>query len=98
VQALNNLGVIYMSQEKYRRAIVRFKDAIKIKHDYSDAHYNLACVYAKRNNTDRSLLYLKKAVAFNPEVIKWAKDDGDLQSLADLPEFKKLIGETIKSR
>lgn len=91
VQALNNLGVTYMSQKRYKRAIMRFKDAIKIKHDYSDAYYNLACVYAKRNNTDRSLRYLKNAVAFNPEVIKWAKDDGDLQPLADLPEFKKLM-------
>ena len=51
-----------MSQKRYKRAIMRFKDAIKIKHDYSDAHYNLACVYAKKNNTDRSLLYLKNAV------------------------------------
>lgn len=91
MQAYNNLGVIYMSEKNYKRAIMRFKDAIKIKHDYSDAHYNLACVYAKRNNTGRSLLYLKNAVAFNPEVIKWAKDDGDLQALADLPEFKKLL-------
>jgi len=91
VQALNNLGVTYMSQKRYKRAIMRFKDAIKIKRDYSDAYYNLACVYAKKNNADRSLLYLKNAVEFNPEVIKWAKDDSDLQVLADLPEYKKLL-------
>jgi hypothetical protein len=48
-------------------------------------------VYAKKNNADRSLLYLKNAVEFNPEVIKWAKDDSDLQVLADLPEYKKLL-------
>jgi len=91
VQALNNLGVTYMSQKRYKKAIMRFKDAIKIKHDYSDAHYNLACVYAKKNNTDRSLLYLKNAIMYNPEVRHWAENDGDLKTMADLPEFKKLL-------
>ena len=91
VQALNNLGVTYMSQKKYKRAIIRFKDAIKIKHNYPDAHYNLACLYAQKNDAARSLLYLKNAIRYNPEVIKWAKDDSDLQVLADLPAFKKLL-------
>jgi len=48
LQAFNNLGVIYMGEKKYKRAIMRFNDAIKIKHDYPDAHYNLACLYAKK--------------------------------------------------
>lgn len=91
VQALNNLGVIYMSQKRYKRAIMRFKDAIKIKHDYPDAHYNLACLYAQKNDLSRSLLYLKNAIRYNPEVRNWAKDDSDLQALADLPAYKKLL-------
>jgi tetratricopeptide (TPR) repeat protein len=91
VQALNNLGVIYMNQKTYKWAIIRFNDAIKIKHDYTDAHYNLACLYAQKNDVSRSLLYLKNAIRYNPEAIKWAKDDGDLKALADLPEFKKLL-------
>jgi tetratricopeptide (TPR) repeat protein len=91
VQAFNNLGVIYMSEKNYKRAIMRFNDAIKIKHNYPDAHYNLACLYAQKNDAARSLFYLKKAIEFNPEVIKWAKDDGDLKALVDLPEFKKLL-------
>lgn len=91
VQALNNLGVIYMSQKKYKWAIIRFNDAIKIKHNYPEAYYNLACLFAQKNDTARSLLYLKNAIEFNPEVIKWAKDDSDLKVLADLPAFKKLL-------
>ena len=91
VQAFNNLGVIYMSEKNYKRAIMRFHDAIKIKPDYPDAHYNLACLYAQKNDVSRSLLYLKNAIRFNPEVRKWAKNDGDLKVLANLPEFKKLL-------
>ncbi|MCX5848770.1 MAG: tetratricopeptide repeat protein [Deltaproteobacteria bacterium] len=91
IQALNNLGVIYMTKKAYKWAIMRFNDAISIKHDYPDAHYNLACLYAQRNDAARSLFYLKNAVQFNPEVRKWAENDGDLRVMADLPEFKKLL-------
>jgi tetratricopeptide (TPR) repeat protein len=91
VKAFNNLGVIYMSEKNYKRAIMRFHDALNIKHDYTDAHYNLACLYAQKNDAPQSLFYLKNAIEFNPEVRKWAKNDGDLKALANLPEFKKLL-------
>ena len=91
VQAFNNLGVIYMGEKNYRRAIIRFNNALDIKHDYVDAHYNLACLYAQKNDVPQSLFYLKNAIEFNPEARKWAKDDGDLKALTNLPEFKKLM-------
>jgi len=91
IQALNNLGVIYMSKKTYKWAIIRFNDAINIKHNYTDAHYNLACLYAQKNDVPQSLSYLKNAIAFNPEVRKWAKNDGDLKVLGNLSEFKKLM-------
>jgi tetratricopeptide (TPR) repeat protein len=90
-QAFNNLGVIYMGEKQYKRAIMRFNDALNIKHDYPDAYYNLACLYAQENDATRSLLYLKNAIEFNPEVRHWAENDGDLKTMAELPEFKKLL-------
>jgi len=91
VQAFNNLGVIYMGEKDYKRAIMRFNNALDIKHDYVDAHYNLACLYAQKNDVPQSLFYLQNAIEFNPEVRKWAKNDGDLKALANLPEFKILM-------
>ena len=91
IQALNNLGVVYMSKKTYKWAIIRFNDAINIKHDYTDAHYNLACLYAQKNDVSRSLFYLKNAIEFNPEARQWAKNDDDLKVLGNLPEFKKLM-------
>jgi tetratricopeptide (TPR) repeat protein len=91
IQAFNNLGVIYMGEKNYRRAIIRFNNALDVKHDYVDAHYNLACLFAQKNDVPQSLFYLKNAIEFNPEVRKWAKDDGDLKVLTNLPEFKKLM-------
>ena len=91
IQALNNLGVIHMNTKYYKKAILRFNDALHIKHDYADAHYNLACLYAQKHNAKQSLFYLKNAIDFNPQVRKWAANDADLKVLADLPEFKKML-------
>lgn len=91
IQALNNLGVIHMKNKDYKKAIMRFNDAIAIKSDYTDAHYNLACLYAQKNDVPQSLFYLKNAVRFNPEAKNWAKNDMDLRALANMPEFKKLL-------
>jgi tetratricopeptide (TPR) repeat protein len=93
VQALNNLGVIYMSQRNYKKAITCFHNALNIKHDYVDAHYNLACLYAQKKDTQQSLFYLKNAIEFGPQARQWAKSDSDLKVIADLPEFKNLVGK-----
>ncbi|MGD0021084.1 MAG: tetratricopeptide repeat protein [Smithellaceae bacterium] len=91
VQALNNLGVTYMSQRNYKKAITCFHNALNIKHDYVEAHYNLACLYAQKNDVPQSLFYLKNAIEFNPQARQWAKSDSDLKVLADLLEFKNLV-------
>jgi len=91
VRALNNLGVIYMGRKDYKRAVKYFNEALNIKNKYVDAHYNLACLYAQKKDTTQSLFYLKNAIEFNPEARQWAKSDGDLKVLQELPEFKSLI-------
>jgi len=91
IQALNNLGVVYLKMKRYKWAIIRFNDALDIKHNYVDAHYNLACLYAQKNDTKQSLFYLKNAIDNNPEARLWAAEDGDLKNLADLPEFNKIL-------
>ena len=91
IEALNNLGVIHMKNKLYKKAIMRFNDAIAVKHNYTDAHYNLACLYAQKNDVPQSMFYLKNAVRFNSEARNWAKNDSDLKVLANLPEFKKLL-------
>jgi len=95
IEALNNLGVVYMNKKVYKWAIIRLNDALKIKSDYPDAHYNLACIYAQNKDVNRSLSYLKNAIKYNPQARQWAREDKDLKVLADLPEFKKMTGEEI---
>ena len=91
VSALNNLGVIFMNQKMYEKAVASFNEALHIRHNYVDAHYNLACLYAQKNDTKQSLFYLKNAMVLNPVVRQWAARDDDLRNLADLPEFNKIM-------
>lgn len=91
VQALNNLGVIYMSQKKNDKALRLFDKAVAVKGDYVDPYYNLACLYAQYDVIN-SLQFLKKAISMNSEVKKWAQNDNDLKNLHKSPEFRKLLG------
>ena len=91
LQALNNLGVVYLKMKRYKWAIKRFNDALNVKRNYADAHYNLACLYAQKNDTKRSIFYLKNAVDSNPEVRQWASRDEDLKNLTGLPEFDNIL-------
>ncbi|MDI6742142.1 MAG: tetratricopeptide repeat protein [Smithella sp.] len=91
IQALNNLGVVYMDQKVYKWAAIRLNDALKIKHDYPKAHYNLACLYAQQNNREQSLHHLQKAIGLNPEARAWAQNDEDFRAFTHLTEFKKLM-------
>jgi tetratricopeptide (TPR) repeat protein len=84
-----------MNRKMYQQAVISYKKALNIRYNYVDAHYNLACLYAQKNDVTRSLFYLKNAVEFNPEVRKWVKSDGDLKSLANLQEFKKLTEKQL---
>jgi tetratricopeptide (TPR) repeat protein len=91
IQALNNLGVVHLKVKRYRRAAIRFHEALSIKNDYVDAHYNLACLYARKSDAQKSLFYLENAINLNPQVKSWAADDADFEGLAKLPDFQKLM-------
>ena len=90
VRALNNLGVIRMEQKKREAAIALFSRAIILKKEYVDPYYNLACLYARANEIDESLWYLKVAVAINGDVKNWAEKDADMRNVVASPAFKKI--------
>ncbi len=91
VQALNNRGVLYLHDRAYSSARKYFEKAIRLKRDYVDPYYNLACVSAALGQTDRGLRYLQKAVSLNPDVKKWALEDPDLDPLRGAPQFNDIV-------
>jgi tetratricopeptide (TPR) repeat protein len=89
--AMNNLGVIYMSRGRHDQALALFKKAIAERKDYVDPYYNLACLYAQRQDAAGSIAYLKSAAAINRAVIDWARTDKDLKPIREMDDFKKLL-------
>jgi hypothetical protein len=54
------------------------------------ARYNLACYYALTGQAPQALIELHRSFAVNPNLIEWSKQDTDLDSLRDDPEFQAL--------
>jgi len=92
VVALNNLGVIHMNERDYLAAQIRFEKAIRLKPEYVDPCYNLACLFALTDQPKQGLRYLKRAVALSPQAKAWAKEDPDLEKLRHQPEFQEIVG------
>ncbi len=89
---LNNLGVIQLREQHRAAARSNFEKAIRLKPDYVDPYYNMACLFAIENQPIKSLQYLKKAFSLHPSAKAWACEDSDLRTLRDLPEFRRMIG------
>ncbi len=96
VQALNNLGVLYMTQKRPEEALELFVKALAIQAGYVDPYYNLACLYSQSGNVRASLSYLERAVKIDVQVRKWAKHDNDFKMMQSLPEFNKITEELVK--
>ena len=96
LSALNNLGVIYMSQKRNEEAKRTFTEAINVNEDYVEPYYNLACLYSQTGDTSSSLNYLKKAIKLKNDVKNWAINDTDLVNIQESVEFKKIVGQASK--
>jgi len=53
--------------------------------------YNLACFYALHDKPQRALTLLETAIKLSPNLVEWSKQDNDLDSVRDLPEFQALV-------
>jgi tetratricopeptide (TPR) repeat protein len=91
VEALNNRGVLHLHKKSYTAARKCFEKAIRLKPDYVDPYYNLACVSAAGGQVKLGLRYLGKAISMDPGVKGWAQKDPDLDPLRGRPEFDEII-------
>ncbi|MDI9641117.1 hypothetical protein QPK87_05500 [Kamptonema cortianum] len=78
-------------QGKYGLARENFLKAEKLGACKKLVHYNLACGYALEGDSKSALKELNRAVELNFNMYEHAKEDPDLDSLRDLPEFKKIM-------
>lgn len=58
--------------------------------EYANAVYNLGCFYAKRGRAAEAVAQVREALAVNPKLTEWSKEDADLVSLHELPAYQAL--------
>ena len=95
VEALNNLGVIYLQRKDLASAQENFLKAIRLRPQSADPHYNLACLYALKGELTLGMAHLKKAASLERSAKVWAKEDKDLENLRSLPEFEVFLAESV---
>jgi tetratricopeptide (TPR) repeat protein len=91
IASLNDIGALYLHEGKYSDAIIHLEKAIRLKPDFVNPCYNLACAYALNNEPEKGMAYLEKAVDIDKEVMAWAKNDPDLKNLRSQSGFMALI-------
>lgn len=87
----NNLAILYMDMGKLEEAEKCIIEVLKIKPKYRPAWYNRACIESLRNNQEKSIKFLKKALDLDKKYYDMAKTDEDLDNIRDTREFKELI-------
>ncbi len=53
--------------------------------------YNLACSFALTGNQDQAVTALRQALELRPSLTAWSKQDADLSSLHQMPEYRELF-------
>jgi tetratricopeptide (TPR) repeat protein len=89
--ALKNRGDCLLKQERHTEAISDFEKAAKAEQSYQpQIYYNLACLCALRDEPDRAVDYLKRAMDAGFDDFDLLNYDGDLDSIRDDLRFKAL--------
>jgi tetratricopeptide (TPR) repeat protein len=91
IEALNNLGIIYIHEKDFSTAKETFEKAVRLKPSYVESYYNLACLYTIKGDIDQGLKYLEKAISLGRHVKEWAINDSDLKGLRASDEFKRMV-------
>ena len=91
----NNLAILYMDMGNLEEAEKCIIEVLKINPNYKPAWYNRACIESLRNNQEKSIKFLKKALDLDKKYCNMAKTDEDLDNIRDSREFKELINKSL---
>jgi len=73
------------------KALISAKRAIVLRPNRADEYYNLACVYALRNDKKNAITNLGVAIRLDNRFRGEIKENEDLKNLRDDETFKKLL-------
>lgn len=83
-----NLGGVYFALQKYKQAVNLFQQAVAIKPNWANAHYNLAWALYKKGDYQTAVLEMQTTL----NLIDAKKSKADYEKAKkDLEEFKKKL-------
>ena len=92
-EALQRLGGIYIRNKDYDKAAVLYEQAVLAMPEASlSIRYNLACVYALKNDKEKSLKYLREIVADGFDKMDVMNQDEQLENVRETAGFKEIVG------
>jgi tetratricopeptide (TPR) repeat protein len=56
--------------EKLDEAVTRYREALKIRPEYAQAHYNLAIALIAQDKSEEALAHLTTALTLEPSLVK----------------------------
>ncbi len=89
------LGGLYTKTGRVTDGLRMDRKLVRLQPDNATAHYNLACSLALVKRRADALRALERAVALGYNDAEWMQQDPDLESLKDLPAFKKLLAQLV---
>ena len=82
------------AQEQYDKALEELQRLLEETPGDPAVLYNLACAYARLGKKEEALGHLRRAIKTDGDFRDNAKDDPDLDSLRDEPEFSAIAGQS----
>jgi mannose-6-phosphate isomerase-like protein (cupin superfamily) len=78
--------------ESRERARAIIADGLRVHHESPGLCYELACLEATDGRPDAALAALRMALEREPELARYAREDGDFDALRGDPRFRELVG------
>jgi tetratricopeptide (TPR) repeat protein len=91
VDAYVALAKLYRRQSRWLTALKAADQAIAVDASSGEAHYQRACALARLHRFDEAIAALNKTIELSPYKSHALAGESDLNPLANLPAFKKLL-------
>ncbi|RMF45056.1 MAG: tetratricopeptide repeat protein, partial [Deltaproteobacteria bacterium] len=89
--ARNNRGNLLLKLGRLDEALACFDALLAESSDLAIAHYNRACVMARKRQVREAVRSLEQAIAREPGFLRDALNDPDFDAIRQRPTFKALL-------